>query len=248
MSLLRPDARVRGIAAAIHAGDPPPEDPLNLSIYVALGGVAEFEPDPDVRDALDIYQSSYHHVLDAVLLAGAPHEEICSAFGLAPGVLDAYTQACFHMGAFRHVFAIRHYITKLEDDGTEEFKSYTLAISEGYDSVLDRYRISDWPDLDPKKATMRLAREFVLRSREHRRLPLTSAVAKESLKVAKYALEACAQLQGMIAEPKKGGAGSLEELKMALLKEDHTIPPDSTVVVLTELVRTGPADSPAKPT
>lgn len=241
MSSLRPDARVRAITASAGAGDPPPEDPLDRAIYLARVADPPEPPDPYVLDALGIYDGPYRHVLDALLLAKAPTEEICAGLDIPEEVLRVYRAACFDVTVFRHVFALRHYVRNLVNDGTDEAKSYDLALSEGYDALLDRYRVTDGPDVDPKRATMRLAREFLLRSREHRGLPITNAVARESLKAAKVALDACAQLHTMMTEKGKGG-GSREDLRIALQECELTHAVDAGPVPLAELVRTGPAD------
>lgn len=245
MSSLRPDARVRGVTASARAGDPLPEDPLDRALYFARHPDPPEPPDPHVQDALGIYDGPYRHVLDALLITKAPHAEICQALDLPEEVLRVYAAACFDVSVFRHAFALRHYVRTLPLDDSEEAKSYELALAEGYDALLDRYRVSDWPDLDPKKATMRLAREFLLRSREHRGVPLTSPVAKESLRVAKVALEACAQIHAMTADRDKGKRLS-EELRLALQPCELTHAVDEGPVPVGELVRTGPADPDAK--
>lgn len=241
MSLLRPDARVRGAAASVRAGEPPPEDPLDRALYLALHPEPPEPADPHVADAVDLYRSPYHHVLDALIITRAPAAEVCAALDIPTEVYDAYATACFDVRVFRHVFALRHYIKTLERDASEEFKSYDLALQEGYDALLDRYRISDWPDLDPKRATMRLAREFLLRSREHRALGLTNPIAKESLKAARAALDACAQLHAMTADRDKKNSAT-EELILALQPRELTHAVGAGPVDPADLIRTGPAD------
>lgn len=240
MSSLRPDARVRGVTATVRAGGPPPEDELDRALYLARHPAPDQPPDPHALDALAIYDGPYRHVLDALLLVGAPEDEICLGLELPPEVYRIYTRGCFDRAVFRNGFALRQYVRDLRDDGTEEFKSYDLALTEGYEALLDRYRVTEWPDLDPKRAVMRLAREFLLRSREHRNLRLTNPVARESLKAARAAMDACAQLHAMTGQKSKD-ASAVEELRIALQPRELTQPADSPEIVVAELVRTGPA-------
>lgn len=212
-------------------------DALDAALYAVL--TKADNADEDVLVALDLYNGPEHHVLDALLLVRAETEAVCDALGLAPRVLEVYRSLFFDPGAFKHAFAARSYVASIRDD-TEEYTAYALAITEGADALLARYRVGEPTPPDPLKTAQKVMAEFALRSREHRGRPLTSKIAQEALKAGKAAVDAAAAVRGM--QPKNGGDTAALRFELALTTQNHTVPASESPVPLVELVRSGPTE------
>lgn len=239
MSTLRPDARARRVAEAFRGGEPPPEDALDAALYAVLSGAEAV--DDDVAVALDLYEGPEHHVIDALLLVRAEPEAVCEALGFGARVLEVYRTLFFDPGAFRHAFAARRYVASVKDS-TEEYRAYELAIHEGPEALLDRYRVGEAPPQDPIKTAQKVMAALALRAREHRGRPLTSRLAQEALKAGRAALDAAATVRGM--QPKNGGDTAALRFELALTTQNHTVPAAAAPVPVVELVRSGPAEKP----
>ena len=237
MSTLRPDARARRVAEALRNGEPPPDDAWDAALYGVLN--QDENPDEDVSVAFDIFEGPEHHVLDALLLVRAEPESVCEALGLSARALDAYRTLFFDPSVFRHAFAARRYIASVRDS-SEEYKAYDLAIHEGADVLLSRYRVGEPAPPDPMKTAQRVMAEFALRSREHRGRTLTSRVAQEALKAGRAAIDAAATVRSM--QPKNGGDSAALRFELALTTANHTVPAAEAPVPPSELVRTGPPE------
>lgn len=207
----------------------------------ALYAVLDEKPDADehVATARELYEGAEHHVLDALLLVRADPELICDGLNLDRRVLDAYQALFFDVKVFRHAFAARRYVASLAD-GTEEYKAYELAIDEGPEALLDRYRLTEAPAADPIRTTQKLLGTFALRAREQKGRALTTRHAQEALKAGRAALEAASALRAML--PKNGGDTASLRFELALLAEDPTVPAAQAPVPLAELVRDGPPE------
>lgn len=216
----------------------PPEDPADLALYGILLDDEVPEEDDDLNVALSLYRGNEHHVLDALLLVQAKDEAVVEALGINPGVLAHYRAFFFDVTVFKHAFAARHYVRTLPEEANEEFKSYDLALNEGADSLLARYRLGDLPAIDPVKATERALAELSLRTREHRGRPLTSRTAQESLKCVRATAEIGSALRNM--QPKGGGLTAAQELITVLQAAEHTVRMEQLNIAPDELVRTGP--------
>mgnify|MGYP000853273605 CR=1 FL=1 len=238
MSTLRPDARARRVAEAFRSGEPPPEDPLEAALYAVLSG--DVETDVDLVVALDLYNGDEHHVIDALLLVRAEAPLVCEALGLAPRVLEVYRALFFDPDVFKHAFAARRYVASVRDT-TEEYRAYELAIQEGPEVLLDRYRVAEPPPPDPVKTAQKVMASLAVRAREHRGRPLTSRHAQEALKVARAALDAAATVRSM--QPKNGGDTAALRFELALTTQNHTVTAAESPVPVGELVRSGPTET-----
>jgi len=221
----------------------PPEDPADLALYGLLIGNEASEEDDDLNVALSLYRGNEHHVIDALLLVQAKDESIVEALGVTQGVVAHYRSFFFDVTVFKHAFAARHYVRSLPEESNEEFKSYDLAIHEGADSLLARYRLGELPPVDPVKLTERALAELNLRTREHRGRPLTSRTAQESLKCVRATIEGSSALRGM--QPKGGGLSAAQELITVLQAAEHTVRMEQLDIAPEDLVRNGPVPPPA---
>lgn len=235
MTTLSPDARARRIAAAFRNGEVRPEDPLDGALYDVLAKAETI--DEDVAVAWDLYEGPEHHVLDALLLVRANIDDMCEALGLTAKVVEAYRALFFDTNVFKHAFAVRRYIGSIQDT-VSETSAYQLALQEGADAVLDRYRVSEPPPADPIKTAQKVMTALAARAREHRGRPLTSKYAQEAIKAGRVALDAANVVRGM--QPKNGGDSAALRFELALTTKNHTIPATESPVPLAELVRTGP--------
>jgi hypothetical protein len=238
MSTLRPDARARRVAEAFRSGEPPPEDPLDAALYAVLSKAAEI--DEDVSVALDLYNGNEHHVIDALLLVRVDPTAACEALGFSARVLEIYRSLFFDPAAFKHAFAARRYVASIHD-GTSEYGAYELALQEGPEALLDRYRVGEAPPPDPLKTAQKVMASLALRAREHRGRPLTSRQAQEALKAGRAAVDAAATVRSM--QPKNGGDTAALRFELALTTQNHTVPAAESPVPVGELVRTGPPES-----
>lgn len=239
MSRLRPNARALRIAQAVENGEGAPEGALEIALYGVLRGeAAEGEP---VQEALDIYEGKERHVLDALLLTNTDVATVKEGLRLRDEVLTAYQHLFFDTKVFQNVFSARRYVASLVDDGSDEFRAYELALTQGGVVLLDRYRIGEGPPLDPLQLTQNVLRELSSRSREHRGKPLSTITARESLKAARGALDAATNLRAM--QPKNGGESATMRLELALSTRNHTVTAEESPVPVGELVRTGPIEA-----
>jgi hypothetical protein len=242
MSLLRPDNRgARAIQAAL-SGEDPPADVISVTLYHYLAATEGADVNEDVVTAYEIYATPYRHVLDALLLIKTEDAQISAALGLSDTTLAAYKHLFMDVSVFKHVFAVRHFIQHIPPDSTQEFKSYDLAVTEGAEALLSRYRLGEAPELDPVALTSGMMREFASRAREHRNQPLNSKVAQNALRSAKNAVESAVALKGM--QPKNGGQTAASLLDIALRNEPGVLTADQAPVPLGEIVMTGPSGKP----
>ncbi len=240
MSTLQPDRSARRALAASAAGSPDGLNELEGKLYDSLSGAEGIPVDEDVAEAYALSCSTYRHVLNALLLVKTDLATIASGLDMTEGCITAYRDLFCDTRVFRNAFQVRTYIANLVDDDSEEFKSYNLALLEGADSLIDRYRVGEAPAPDPKVVVSRVVREFLSRSREHRGKSLTSKSAQESLRCARDAVSASTHLHG-IAPSTTPGQQAEAQWRLALIPNDTTIPAASAPVLVTELVRTGPA-------
>lgn len=239
---LRPDParRARQVETLVALGGGPPPDPLERALWRVLRN-EDADEDQHIREAWELWCSPYRHVLDAALITHATPDMLTEALGLSTDTLAAYAVLCFDRRAFPHVFAARDYVRSIPFDNTEEYKSYELALMEGPEPLLDRYRLGDAPAPTPEKVMERALAEQYSRAREHRQRPLSNRIAQESLKLNRSMADTAAQL----AEAKrlaKGAGDRTTALILALTQVDSTVPSAASPVPVQELVRTGPKD------
>lgn len=240
MSTLQPDRSARRALAASAGGSPDGLNELEGKLYDCLRGLEGLPVDEDVSEAYALSRSVYRHVLNALLLVKAEIPTIASGLDMTEACITAYRDLFFDVRVFRNAFQVRTFISNLVDDDTEEFKSYNLALVEGADSLIDRYRVGEAPPPDPKVVVSRAVREFMSRSREHRGQRLTSKAAQESLRCARDAVSASSHLHNISPSTTPGQQAELQ-WRLALVPNDTTIPAASAPVLVTELVRSGPA-------
>lgn len=205
--------------------------------YDHLRAGDEAADDTDVAAAYDIYRSSWHHVLDSVIMTKADDEKIVEALGLSKAALAIYRHLFFDRGVFAHAFAVRTYVRGLRSDNSEEFKCYTTAMIEGPEAVLNTYRIGDMPYADPLDVARRAMTELSSRVREHRQNAITTRTAQEALRAGKAAVDVAATLHSMAP---KSGARASELLEIELRAKELTVTAEFVGVRIVDLVREGP--------
>lgn len=213
-----------------------------MELYHVCCGSLDVPISVEVADALDIYESPYRHVLNALLLIKTPDNVVVEGLGMSDATLTAYKHLFFDVSVFRHVFAARTYVNALQDDGTPEFSAYHYALTEGPLALISRYRVGDGPPLDPLIVAADMMREFTLRAREHRGASLNSKIAQNSLRSARNAVDSAVALRGM--QPKSGGQSAAQRLEFVLLNGGNTITAEDSPVPVQELLRSGPTDKP----
>ena len=165
------------------------------------------------------------------------------ALGLTARTVALYQKYFFDTSVFRTAFAARRFVRNIPNDGSEEYKAYDLALTEGWVPLLARYRLTDALPVDPVDAANFALTEFLSRGREHRQLKLTSATAKESLGALKNAVSTAQAIHGM--RPKDGGYNAAHELRIALVPVDTTYRAEASPVPVGDLIRSGPTPEPA---
>lgn len=239
MSPPLPDRAARRVRDAIEDQSEEGLNELEGKLYVILGGLDAALVDEDVQDALALSKSPYRHVLNALLLVKADDATIAEGLDMTPASVTAYRELFFDPRVFRNAFQVRTFIANLENDESEEFKAYNHALVEGAEALIDRYRVGEAPPPDPQVVVSRAVREFISRSREHRGRSLSSKVAQESLRCARDAVGASAQLHS-IAPGKTRAQEANDQLKIALEVRDTTIAAADSPVPINELIRSGP--------
>lgn len=210
---------------------------MESALYDHLRAGEDAPEGTDVAAALDIYRTSWRHVLESVILTKGDDEKIVESFGLTKTALAIYRHLFFDRQVFAHAFAVRAYVRGLQSDGSEEFKAYEKAMVEGPDSVLNLYRIGDMPYADPLDVVRRTMTELSSRTREHRQNPLTSRTAQEAMRAGKAAVDVAATLHAI--SPKKS-ANASEALEVELRAKELTLTAEVVGVRIVDLVREGP--------
>lgn len=219
-------------ALAKQTGVDPPEDPHARALFRLLRG--QDATDAMVSAAYTIFRSPYRHAMDALCLCAARDNDVDSALELQPGVYAVYRKLFFDRRVFTSVFDMRMYVQRLRL--TEEERGiYNLAFQEGAQRLLDRYRVSARPALDPQVVLEDMLGEAHSRAFEHRGRPITSKVAVESFKWGRAAAStALAMKQSMSANRV---ASALEQLEFALTSEDQTKAPEELGINPNDIVR-----------
>jgi len=235
----RPDARARGVHQRVGAQSPP-DDPDERALYEIMQDRAVDEAYAPLEVAWELARGPEHHVLDALLIARVPDEAICEALQVPAETVKHYRSFFFDVTVFRHVFAARRYVKSLPNDGSEEYKSYDLALNEGGDNLLNRYRLGDAPLPDMSVLQGRMIVELASRAREHRGVPLTNRKSVESLRCATKAMDGASARATATAKAGSSGASSERALIMALVSMEHTVKADALGVNVNDIVQTGP--------
>lgn len=213
------------------SGVDPPSDALALAMFRILRGQSD---DPVVMSAYEIFQSRYHHVLDALCLCAAKESEVESALELKPGVYAVYQTLFFDRAVFGSVFAMRQYVENLRLS-KDEREIYELALIEGAQRLLDRYRLTPKPAPDPQTVLEDMMGEAHGRAFEHRGKPITSKVAQESFKWGRAAAATAATIKSAASANRISDA--LSALEFALTSKPSTTTPEELGVSLDEIVK-----------
>lgn len=230
MSLLRPDARGARILDNGDALDP---------IEAAFAAFLNDEPGASeaVRTAYELYDTPARHVLNALLLVRTDPVRIQADLGLDAEALAAYQHLFFDTKIFRNVFAAHAYMNQLQPDNTEEFQAYQFARSHGGEALLARYRLGEPGPIDEEQLAARALSELSTRMTEHRAHSLTSAAARESLRMAQAVLNGATSMRGL-RPPKSNTVEHAFEL--ALIEQTHSSSVSSSPVPPEELIRSAP--------
>ncbi len=227
MSLLRPDAR--GLRLLDNGEPLDATERAFLDVLQDAPGASE-----DVRTAYELYQTPARHVLNALILTRADPKRIQEDLQLSEATYEAYRHLFLDTSVFKNVFAVRAYIRSIADDSTEEYQSYNLALIEGSEALLARYRLGDPQTFNEELVATRALSELSSRMTEHRGRSLTSSVAKTSLSYAQAVLNGTTALRNL-RPPKSQAIETAFEL--SLVAQIHSKRADEAPVAPEELIR-----------
>lgn len=213
--------RLAAVSERVAAGASPPEDPHEAALYALLRG--QRAPDETVETAYWIFKSSYKHAMDALVLCSTPDKEVEHNLELAPGVYEVYKKLFFDRSVFDSVFAMRGYVSGLTLTD-EEAAIYQLALQEGPQRLMDRYRVGPRKAPDPQTVLEDMLGEAHSRAFEHRGRAITSRVATESFKWGRAAASTALAMKQAASSGRL--ASALEQLEFALTSDDQTKTPE----------------------
>ncbi len=194
----------------------PPSDPLDLALFRVLKGQRD---NAVVSTAYDIFRSPYRHVMDALCLCSAKDAEVEKCLELRPGVYAVYQTLFFDRAVFTSVFAMRHYVETLHLT-REERDVYEVALVEGAGRLLDRYRMTERPPLEPQVVLEDMMGEAYSRAFEHRGKPLTSKTAEAAFRWGRAAAATAATIKTTAQGTRV--ADALSALEFALTTKKST--------------------------
>jgi hypothetical protein len=196
----------------------------------------DYKVAPDVQEAYSLYEDEEaRHVLNALLLFDAEPARIKNALRLGEHTLEAYCVYFFDKRVFPHVFAARRFLKDLSEQLTKEHREiYELALQEGPERLLDRYRIGSAPIPKPEQVLEEMMRETHSRAFEHRGKPITSKTAETSFR---WGRAATATAQAILQHNIANKQGSGVALVLALKNIDHTQTPEEAGLSRDDIVK-----------
>lgn len=227
----RPDHRYRTVLAAMNASQPVPSDPKSAALFALLtkapGSVAS-----DVVQAHDLHTEVEHRcVVDAFLLTRSPHHEIASVLEMDYSVVETYAHLYMDMSVFRNRLEVVSYAARYDGDayGKELVRT---AVSVGADYMHWAYG-KPRDTFDPRRVIQHTMTDSFYRGMAHKGNALTTSVAKEAHKWWATAVKNAELSERLNPSTAKQ---AIEELRIALGKQDETHTPDAFDVPVTDIL------------
>ena len=228
---VRPDHRYRAVLAAMNASQPVPSDPKSLALYGLLTKAPGFVSG-DVAQAHDLHAEVEHRcVVDAFLLTKSSHSEIASVLEMDLNVVDTYAHLYLDMAVFRNRLEIVSYSTRYDGDayGKELVRT---AVNVGADYMHWAYG-KPRDTFDPRRVVQHTMTDSFYRGMAHKGNALTTGVAKEAHKWWATAVKNAELSERLNPSTAKQ---AIEELRIALGKQDDTHTLDSFEVPVTDIL------------
>ena len=215
----------------MNASQAAPSDPKSLAL-LALLTKAPGSVSHDVSLAHDLYTEVEHRcVVDAFLLTRSQHHEIASVLEMDVAVIDTYAYLYMDMAAFRNRLEIVSYASRYDGDayGKELVRT---AVSVGADYMHWAYG-KPRDTFDPRKVIQHTMTDSFYRGMAHKGNALTTNVAKEAHKWWATAVKNAELSERLNPSTAKQ---AIEELRIALGKQDETHAPDDFEVPVTDIL------------
>jgi hypothetical protein len=213
-----PDHNAQRVLTLVQTRTPYQGDhPDEMSLFQLL--TTGQSPIPEVDDAYELFtHPEDRHIVNALLLAKAPVEQISSSLSMSVPLVSAYRHLFFDRDVFRHDLDVKNYINMLAVP--EEIRAYyNLACKRGFRSLANSFHIGEQVPVSPKEALQELLADQIDRARAHRGQRLDTEIARTALEWGRAAMSTANIL--LRTEP-QDGKNALQELKLALLTQDHT--------------------------
>jgi len=195
-------------------------DERSLFLFLTTGEA----PAPYVEDAFDYFSSAEtRHVLSALILAKASDEQIVAGLGFDLLALRAFRNLFFDRSVFRHDLDAIGYAKGL---GTPTYEAhYKTAVEQGPEFLINRFRVGEKPDADPKRVLQSVLNDAADRFNAHRGQQLDSATAREAKAWGQMAMSAAVLV---IDKNKDDRKSAMEEFRAIMLAvKDHTQTPEA---------------------
>lgn len=226
----RPDHRYRAVLAARDnravLSDGKSQALLALLVHGPAGVSA------DVVYAHDLYAEQEHRcVVDAFLLTRSSPAEIAGVLEVAAEVIETYAHLFMDMAVFRNRLEIVSFAARYDGDdyGKELVKT---AVNVGADYMHWAYG-KPRDTFDPRRVIQHTMTDSFFRGMAHKGNALTTGVAKEAHKWWATAVKNAELFEKLNPSTAKQ---AIEELRIALGKQDATVAPDELEVPLTEIL------------
>lgn len=162
------------------------------------------------------------HLLDALYIGKCPAKEIAIGLDLDPAVLGPYEHLFFDRTVFRHALDVLRYSQDVEPPADMPIlkEYYDVAVKQGPQFLLNRFRIGARPIPDPKAMLDTIAHDQMDRFLSHRGQTITSETAREAFKWGQAAVSTAGALLNEAG--KKGSKDAFQKLKILLQVNDQT--------------------------
>lgn len=162
------------------------------------------------------------HLLDALYVGKCPPKEIAAGLDLDVAVLGPYEHLFFDRTVFRHALDVMRYSQEVETpaDMPVVREYYEVAVRQGPQFLINRFRIGARPVPDPKAMLDIIAHDQMDRFLSHRGQTITSDTAREAFKWGQAAVSTAGALLNEAG--KKGSKDAFQKLKILLQVNDQT--------------------------
>lgn len=204
-------------------------DERSLHLFLTTGEA----PAPYVEEAFAYFSSAEtRHVLSALILAKASDDQIVSGLGFDLLALRAFRNLFFDRGVFRHDLDAIAYAKGLGQKAYEAH--YKTAIEQGPDFLINRFRVGEKPDADPKRVLQSVLNDAADRFSAHRGQQLDSATAREAKAWGQMAMSAAVLVIDKNQDDRKS---AMEEFRAIMLAvKDHTQTPEEAGINLEDVL------------